>query len=280
MKLMNRQVEHPYLDVMALLFIIVIVAGSGFGYTRFRAVETAKQQLAAQQKQRRLNIERFDELMKLRDRFLAVSVRTDAVLAAVGDKVINGVGAKQAWDQQSDSDTAAFQDQVTAVKAHNDAEDARYYSDPRYSLRDYWTMPSPPAPPMALTLDFSPEITGLQAESIANKAYLTEIRAAQAKYSNPDLRQIYVALRRAAEDMDSAVNGDIEILQSVVITGREGQIVNESKANTLKYNVEDVSLKLTNLKAVAFVKAQGLDIKDYDLPGGSDANPADKSRLI
>ncbi len=280
MKLMNRQVEHPYLDVMALLLVIVVIAGSVLGFTRFRAVEAAKQELAAKQKQRAASVGRFDSLMTQRDEFLAVSLRTDLVLKAVGDKVSTAVGAKQTWDQEYDSNMATFQEQVAAVKAHNDAEDARYHSDPRYRQRDYWTLPSPPAPPAALTLDFSSEIVRLETESAAVKRYVAKIRAAQEKYSNADVNQIYGALRRSAEDMDDAVDRDLEIMRDIVTTGREGQVINAIKADMLKYNAEDANLIVVNSKAVAFAKAQGLEIKDYDLPGGSDADPSDKSRLL
>ncbi len=280
MKLMNRQVEHPYLDVMALLLVIVVIGGSIFGFTRFRAVEVAKQALADKQKLRSISIGRFDSLMTLREEFLAVSSRTDSALSAVGDKVISAVGAKQAWDQEYDDNMATFQEQVAAVKAHNDAEDARYRSDPRYRQRDYWTLPSPPAAPAAIAVDFSPEIIRLETESASVKQYVTKVRAAQDKYSNADVNQIYAALRRSAEEMDSAVDRDLDILRDVVTVGKEGQVVSAIKADMLKYDAEDASLAIVNSKAVAFVKAQGLDIKDYDLPGGSDANPADKSRLL
>lgn len=279
MKLLNRQVEHPYLDALALLLVLIILGGSAFGYSRFLAVEAVKKQQSAKQQQRRTLISRFDKLMRLRDQFLVVSLDTDTVLGAVGNKVLENIAATEAWDKQFQADQAAFQDQVAAVKAHNAEEDNKYKTDPRYATRNYWTLPTPPSPPNPLSVDFTADIAALGARQTAIKAYIATLRQSQTEFESVELKPIYLALYKAAGDLSSAVARDVDILGGVVKDDVQGRVVNVAKSDMLKYNAQDAGLRSLNTKAVAFIKAQGLRLKDYDVPGGSDANPSDKSVL-
>jgi hypothetical protein len=280
LKFMNRQVEHPYLDTLALLLVVVVLGGSVFGYTRFLASEEAKEQQATRLQQRRQLIDKFDKFMRLRDQFMALSLSADTTLGAIGDKVLTNVAAVQAWDQQYQAGQATFQDQVAGVRAHNAAEDAKYKADPRYTTRNYWPMPTPPDPPAPLSVDFTAETATLKVRAGEIKAYQDTLRAAQSDFSQVELKTLYQDLLRATGDMYSEVTRDIDILGSVVIDAPEGRIVNVVKTDLLKYNAQDPGVKAGNAQAVAFIKAQGLRLKDYDVPGGSDLNPNDMSRLL
>ena len=279
MKLLNRQVEHRYLDALAIIFAVVLIAGSIFGYTRFLAVETAKREFALKQKTAAATIAEFDRIMGDRDSFLAVAARVDLNLASVAGKVTNSIAQKEAWDKDAAAMVASYTAEAAAVKAHNDAENAKYKSDPRYTTRDYWTLPSNPGTPAAISVEFSAETAAVIAAAAEVETFRAELKKTEAGYKNNESKTIFKNLYKSVEALESALERDAVILGNLVTTGKQGQFVNEAKADLIQYNAEDEWLKACRSKAVDFIKDHNLDLVDYDVPGGSDANPQDKSLL-
>jgi hypothetical protein len=279
MNLSNRKVEHPYLDIMTVVFAAVLIVGSILGYTRFQDVEKAKTAFSLKQKTAAEGIAEFDRVMQSREAFLAVSARADATLASISAKIADSASQKAAWDKDAAAIQASYDDQVAAIKAHNDAENAKYKADPRYTTRDYWTFPANPGSPNGLTVDFSGESTALSANETEVSAFLAELKKTESSYKNADVKAIYLNLSKSAEALDSGLKRDLEILSQLVTTGKEGQIVNTAKADLMKVNSEDEWLKTARARALDFIKANNLELIDYDLPGGTDANPSDKSLL-
>lgn len=279
MNLSNRQVEHPYLDILAMVFVAVIVIGSILGFLRFQEVEKARVAFAQKQKNAAQTISEFDRVMRSRGEFLAVAAKTDATLAAISKKVTDSAAQKTAWDNDAAAMQASYDAEAASIKAHNDAENAKYKADPRYTTRDYWTLPSNPGSPAPLSLDFSAEIAALNANKADLSAFISGLKKEEIGYKMDETKTIFRDLYKSAEALDSAQNRNIEIAGGLVSSGKQGQVLNEAKADLLKYNSEDEWLKALRVLAVDFIKANSLELGDYDLPGGTDVNPADKSQL-
>lgn len=279
MNLSNHRVEHPYLDIMALVFAAVVVVGSIIGYTGFRQAEQAKAIFADKQKTASRTIAEFDRVMAARDEFLTIAANADATMTGIAAKVADGAAQKAAWNNDAAAMQASYNAEVAAIKAHNDAESARYKADPRYTSRDYWTFPSSPGSPAPITIEFSAESAALAANAAEVAAFKAALKKTESGYKNDEVTTIYRDLFKSVDALDSALKRGTEILGQMVTNGKEGQIVNMAKADLIKYNSEDEWLKACRIKAEDFIKANNLDLIDYDVPGGTDANPQDKSLL-
>lgn len=279
MNLSNRQVEHPYLDILAIILAAVIIVGSVLGFTRFQEVEKSRIAFALKQKNAAKTITEFDRVMERRDEFLAMVARTDATLDGISKKISDSIAQKQGWEKDEDAIQASYDAEVAAIKAHNDAENAKYKTDPRYTTRDYWTFPSHPGLPAPLSLDFSADLAALTENYNEVGAFLDTLKKADSGYKMDETKALHRDLIKAVDTLDSALERNLEVMDSLVSTGKQGQIVNEAKAELLRYNVEDEWLKAFSVLAADFIESNNLDLFDYDLPGGTDVDPADKSQI-
>jgi len=264
MRIFKRHIEHPYLDALALIFVIVLVAGSVFGYTRFQAVEQAKRDLALNKATERKALEEFESLLAMRAEFMTVIAVTDAAQNAAKAKVADGIAQKNAWDAQAAAIESDYQASVAAVRAHNDAETAKYRADPRYS-RDIWSAPSLPGQPAPINIDFAAEIAGLEKARTELAGFKKTFTAARGGYTTSELKAMYADLLKSVEDTLSMVDRNIEILGSLAVSGKEGVIVNDARADLLKYDSENEGLEAFASKALRFIDAHDLDAGDYDL---------------
>ncbi len=276
----EKNIEHPYLDTLAILFVVALIAGCGLWYQSFKTAEAVKAKLVAEQRNEKKLVKTFEKFMENRAGFLALTTQVDSSLAQVKAKIDASLGAKKEWDSTWADRQAAYQTEAASVKAHNAAEDAKYKSDPRYQTRDYWQFPSYPAPPEKISVDFNDEIKLLTTESQKLKDYITALKIQSGSFKDPGINLMYSDLLKTAEAGKTAVDRDIEILGNIVIGAEEGNIANDAKADLIKYNAVDNGLRSVNQEAVEFIKKYGLVFKDYDVPGGNDATPTDKSTLI
>jgi hypothetical protein len=194
--------------------------------------------------------------------------------------VKDGLAQKDAWDEQAAAIEADYQADIAAIKAHNDAEDEKYRTDPRYRQRDYWTYPIHPAQPPSLSIEFSSEKARLVERLGELSAYIEALTAKRSEYSgNDELKRIFNDLLQASRDMEFALKRNTELLDTLVVTAKEGEIVSGAKADLLRYDSEDKRLKACAKKIADFIKNHELKTEDYDVPGGTDVDPADKSQL-
>lgn len=279
MKILNHEFKHPYLDVVAVLLLIVLTGGSAFGYISYRRAEEAKAELAAKKRGEQQAVRSFESLEEKHNEYIALVYDIDVTLMQAKSKIENNLAAQEAWDDEWDSRQAAYKQEVDTVRAHNEAEDAKYLNDPRYTQRDYWPAPAFPVMPGSLSVEFSAEISALNAQSAQLKTWLGKLKKDSSDFSSEEIKPIYRALLNSGEELKSALNRDIDILNKIVTDEDKGQVVSSAKADLMKYNAEDDGLKRFHAKALAFVKNHGLDLKDFELPGGADTKPEDKSNL-
>jgi hypothetical protein len=274
-----KKIEHPYLDLIALVLVIVMVAGAGVWYRSFSVAQAERQKQSASVKAQKARVGAFNGLMESRTAFLVLNSQVDGTLGQVKSKIDNNVADQKHWNDEWARSISSFEGQVAAVVAHNEAEDAKYKADPRYTSRDYWSYPNRPSPPPPITVEFSTEIASLTAQAAGLKGYLKELEKSSGKYSDASISPIYRDLVAAAEATLSATEKDIEILGGIAVPGDQGTVVNEAKSDLMKFGAGDPALKALNKKALAFIKEAGLDKADYEVPGGADSNPSDKSNL-
>lgn len=279
MRLFNREFKHPYLDVFACLLVIVLLGGSVLGYLSYKTAQDAKTRLAKEHEQEQETVRTFVTLMTKHDEFIVLVFDIDSTLMQAKAKIESNLAAQEAWDDEWASRQADYQQEVDAVKAHNKAEDDKYHSDPRYTQRNYWPAPAFPGPPAPISVDFSAEIAALNGQSAELKLFLTGFKKISGDFKAEEIRPMYRNLLVSAEELRSALDRDIDILNKIVSDDDQGQVVSSTKADLMKYNTEDVALKGFHEKALAFVKNHQLDVKDYELPTGADAKPQDKSNL-
>ncbi len=279
MKIGDKNIEHPYLDIFAVILVIVLIAGSWLGYRSYSAAQSRREKQAASQKAQKERLGAFRNLMESRTEFLTLNAQVDSTLNQVKSKIDANLANQENWDKEWAALQSSYSGQVEAVKAHNAEEDAKYKADPRYTNRDYWSYPSYPSPPPPIAVDFAAEINALTAQTAVLTDYIKTLGKLSGRFADVEINPLYKDLLAAAEATQTAGERDIEILGGIVISGEQGAIVNDAKADLMKYNAGDSSLKAMTKKILAFIKENDLDLDDYEVPGGVDTNPSDKSNL-
>ncbi len=275
----DRHIEHPYLDVFAVILIIVLIAGSLLGYRSYSLAQAQRAKEAANQKAQRARVSAFHNLMESRTEFLTLTAQVDGTLAQIKSKVDANLADQKKWDDEREARQTSYASQVESVKDHNAAEDAKYKADPRYTNRDYWSYPAYPSSPSPIRVDFNAEINFLTAENTALEEYVKDLRKSAGSFTDAKINPMHKDLVGAAEATQAAVTRDIEILGGIVSSGEQGAIVNDVKADLIKYNAGDHLLKTLTKKALAFIDDNSLNKAGYEVPGGADTNPSDKSNL-
>jgi hypothetical protein len=131
-------------------------------------------------------------------------------------KIESTLAAQEAWDDEWASRQAAYQQEVDAAKAHNKAEDDKYHSDPRYTHRNYWPAPAFPSPPAPISVDISAETVSLNGQSANLKLFLSGFKKISGDFEAEEIKPMYRNLLASAEELQSALDRDIDILNKIV----------------------------------------------------------------
>lgn len=265
--------------MLAVILVVVLIAGAGFWYRSYFVAQKERERQVVSQKAQRARVNAFRNLMESRTAFLVLNAQVDGVLVQIKSKISANVADQKRWDEEWTGLQLSYSSQVEAAKAHNDAETAKYKEDPRYTNRDYWSYPVYPSPPPPITVEFGTETNALTAQGAALEEFIKGLKKSSGTYKDDVINPMYRDLLDAAEATLSAVERDINVLGGIVISGSQGAIVNEARVDLLEYGAGDDSLKALAKKALAFIEEADLDEADYEVPGGADTNPSDKSNL-
>lgn len=279
MSVSKKPLVHPYLDSIVAIFLLFVFFGTVFLLLSIRVTDIAKQTQAKEARLTEARIEDFNQFMESRSLFLAINAQDDLTLAQVKTKSDASLAAKAAWHEEWDSRQAGYTEEVAAVKAHNDAEQAKFRADPRYINMEIWTYPSFPQLPADISVDFNPEISQLTAELQELNKYISDLKTMRNRNTDEEVGLLYTALLKSAETYRAAFSDDIDLVKNILMNGEEGVFVNEAKAGLLKYNAGDEGIKTMNRIVLAFIEKYSLDKANYEVAGGTDSNPNDKSSL-
>jgi hypothetical protein len=279
MNINKKALVHPYLDSFVAIFLLFIFFGTVFLLLSIRVTDIAKETQAKEASLTKARIRAFNQLMESRSVFLTINAQDDTTLAQAKTKIDASLVAKAAWHEEWDGRQAGYTEEVAAVKAHNDAEQAKFREDPRYINMDIWTFPSFPPLPADISVDFSPEISQLMVELQELDEYINELKDARNRNADEEVGLRYTSLLKSAETYRTAFSDDIDLIKNILINGEEGVFVNETKAGLIKYSAGDEGIKALNKIVLVFIEKYSLEKADYEVSGGADSNPNDKSDL-
>jgi hypothetical protein len=131
-----------------------------------------------------------------------------------------------------------------------------------------------PEPPSAPSLQG--DVAGLRRAVSDLSSLNAEVLAVTAQ---SELRPFYAQLQAAITALTTDAQDNANILSEGITEPQNGShgYVEEKKLATIHPENGLYSVKLMNQQAVALIHILRLDISQYDVPGGTDANPADHS---
>ena len=134
--------------------------------------------------------------------------------------------------------------------------------------------PSYPAYPKAPTV--SDEVSQLKKVSNAMEALGAKIRSTEPPES---LKAFYAQLTSAVDQLQGDATYNADTLTKAVSSaqGDSTGSVDKSAIATLKSKWVSASIRALNVQAVEVIKNLGLQLSDFDVPGGTDRNPDDGS---
>ena len=133
------------------------------------------------------------------------------------------------------------------------------------------------------TYPSSPTAPSVQSDVSALRGAVSELATLNARLlavtPQPELKVFYAQLGAAISSLSTDAQYNANTLSEAATEPSNGNTgsVDEKKASTLHAETGLPSVRLMNQEAVQLMHLLRLEISQYDVPGGTDANPADHS---
>jgi hypothetical protein len=136
--------------------------------------------------------------------------------------------------------------------------------------------PNPTYPSYPTAPNVQDDINGLRTAAADASSLNAQVLAATPQ---PELKVFYAQLQAAIAALSTDAQYNATALSEAVSAPENGGTgaVEEKKASTLHAETGLPSVRLMNAEAVQVIRELHLELSQYDVPGGTDANPSDHS---